>query len=553
MSPGGRLAGGLHWLVPCVLIAAYAAPLVGYQLPNNFDELDESFEPIKTLKFVHARGDVVHKWGPMPNLLYAPVYAPFLGYWKLTGDLARPSTDYPYGFARPFEQQGALILAARLFGLGAGLLATLAYGRSLARWTGSRGAVLVALVALVATGADVPYKFVATKPDGLMIAFLMGSMAAYAAIIADGLTPRRGAWLSLTAVASVSCKEQTLPAYAAIYLGVLLAGRHGLPRGRFLGRFAATIGVGLLAYLLVNVVYAPSAWLAHVREWVGGPGKDPAVWARPGYTPAAYLGDTRDALLYNLGPGGAAIALAALGLGLARRPPWLVAAWLPAAGYLVLMILSAGYMPHYFLLPMNVLLVLPVALAFAPVARSWPNWPLAARAAAGSGLAAALALNLWAGNMAWAQVGQLNATMIERYCIGHLGRDETVHLANLWVRQPGAHRLAYLGYKVDDRPLGELFDRPADRPDVVLMTREQENWLNDFRLRPRRNAMMAATGFSYDRFGGMDALGYRAADVVRPALPGFLRPPWFPWSWYRVGPHRELVVYRRDDGAGAAP
>ena len=89
----------------------YAFPLICYQIPGNFDTLTESYEPIKTLKFVHSKGRAYHKWGPMPNFIYAPVYAPPLAYWHLHGDLEKISTDYPYGcllYTSPSPRDGLL-------------------------------------------------------------------------------------------------------------------------------------------------------------------------------------------------------------------------------------------------------------------------------------------------------------------------------------------------------------------------------------------------------------------------------------------------------------
>ena len=38
-----------------------------------------------------------------------------------------------------------------------------------------------------------------------------------------------------------------------------------------------------------------------MNEWLVGPGKDPAVWAPPGYTLRAYLRDEGRGLLFDLG------------------------------------------------------------------------------------------------------------------------------------------------------------------------------------------------------------------------------------------------------------
>jgi hypothetical protein len=154
-----------YYTLPILILLIYAHSLIYFYLPNNTDTLDESFEPVKTLKFVHDWGRAVHKWGPMTNLVYAPVYAPFVAYWFWTGDLKSPSTEYPYGFQRPMEQMGALIEVGRVAGLLVGLVATAVYGRSLFQLTGSRLAVFLALMLCMTLSPPLIVSFVSTKPD----------------------------------------------------------------------------------------------------------------------------------------------------------------------------------------------------------------------------------------------------------------------------------------------------------------------------------------------------------------------------------------------------
>src|SRR5262249_59638869 len=101
-----------------------------------------------------------------------------------------------------------------------------------------------------------------------------------------------------------SCKELTAAAYILPYLGIAAAGwrrTSGDPeaRRRFLRSLAATLAAVPVAYALVNVVYAPASWWEHVQIWLSGPGKDPAVWAPPGYTLQAYLWDVWAGLCQN--------------------------------------------------------------------------------------------------------------------------------------------------------------------------------------------------------------------------------------------------------------
>ncbi len=496
-----------------------------------------------------------HKWGPMPAFVYAPAYAGPMAYWLATGGVGKVSDDYPYGLVRPHEQMGTLIVIARLVGMVAGLAGTIVLGWGLLHLTGSRWSTFLALFFCVATSPEVAFKFVATKPDGLMLAFLAASMGVYARIIAGGLTRGRGVALSVLAVASISCKELTAPVYVLPYVGLAFSGLiatrgDGAARRRFLGAFAWTIAAGLLAYALLNVVYAPSIWRARMDEWLHGAGKDPAVWAAPGYTTADYLLDAGRALLINFDGGGLAIlaasALATIALPVRHR----LLLWLPTVGFVAVVLATAGYMPAYFLVPANMTAALPVASAFAALGRA--SWPKPARAV-GLGLVAVLAAyNAWGGNAAWAVAQTRYSSVLERFCVESVDRGrERIFLGNMIVRQPGFDRLSYLGFEVDDRPLGALLARPEPErmPDLILVDREHVLWLEDFADRPKRVEMMKQdTGYDYAGFKGYESLGYRLDRVVKPELPPALPSALYPW--YRPPEHADLLVYRRVDGAG---
>ncbi|HXJ84535.1 MAG TPA: hypothetical protein VMS64_38330 [Candidatus Methylomirabilis sp.] len=531
------------------MIILYGVPLVFHQLPNNFDTLSESFEPIKTLKFAHSKGRAFHKWGPMPSFIYAPLYAPLMAYWSLHGDLRQISTTYPYGFRRPFEQQGALIALARSAGVLIAVVCIGLYGRALTRMTGSRLAVFLALLLCVTTSPRLVFDFVSTKPDGLMLAFLAGSMAVYTDVIGRGLTRRRGFLLSLLAVASMSCKELTAALYLPLYAGLGLWGaarpvRERDERRRFLIDYVFTIGVGVIAYLLINVVYAPATWRLRVAEWLLGPGKDPAVWAPPNYSTPAYLRDALADVLGNLGIGGVAIVAITLLITLVAPVRNRLLLWVPAAGFAMIVIVSAGYLPDYFFSPLNVAVALPVAVALAYAGAAWaPRASSAVRGAALAFVSVLCLINAWTATSVWARASLSVPSLVERYCRLHVSPRELIHTANLWVRQPGAHRLSYLGFDVDDRPLGEIMAHPPRMPDVILISRPSLAWLEDFKLRPARDAMMGATGYRYKDFPGFGALGYRIVAVVEPRVPRLLDFPWVRDLCTRPG--SSLLVFRR--------
>ena len=550
-KPAGFLARHAYLIIPCALIILYGSPLVFYQLPNNFDTLGESFEPLKTLKFIHSKGRAFHKWGPMTNFVYAPLYAPPMAYWYLRGDLGKVSTAYPYGFSRPFEQQGILIALARSGGLLIAAACIGLYGRALARMTGSRLAAFLALTLCVATSSRLVFDFVSTKPDGLMLAFLAASLAVYADIIGGGLTRRRGFLLSLLAVCSISCKELTAALYIPLYAGLGLwgmarpIGERG-ERRRFLIDYAFTLGAGVIAYLLINVVYAPETWWLRVAEWLWGPGKDPAVWASPDYTVPAYLRDALEGVLDNLGIGGAAIVVIALAITVVARVENRLLLWVPAVGFATIVILSAGYVPDRFFSPFNVAVALPVAGTLAYAATRWDFSSHPARRWGLTLVTVLCLINAWTANCAWIGASLSPPSLVEAYCVLHVSRRDLIHTANLWVRQPGADRLSYLGFDVDDRPLGEIMARPRRMPDVILISQQRLTWLEEFKRRPARDAMMGASGYHYREFPGFEALGYRMAAVLTPQVPCLLDLSWVRGLCGRPG--SSVLVFRRVEG-----
>ena len=437
-------------------------------------------------------------------------------------------------------------MLARLTGLAVAIACTTYLGWSLARVTGSAWAACLALVFCVSTSPELVFKFVATKPDGLMLAFLAAAMGVYALIVSEGLTWRRGVALSVLAVMSISCKELTAPTFVFPYLGIAVAGwlQSRGDRGnrrRFAVDYGLTIAAGLIAYAMLNIVYAPSTWLARMHEWLGGPGKDPAVWAPPEYTALAYLRDVMNGLLYNFDAGGLAVVGMAAVVSIIAPVRHRLMFWLPTVSFLAIVVATAGYMPGYFLGPVSLTATIPVAAAFAHLARV--QLPSPVRVVGNLAVAAAVAFNLWGGNMAWARAMIIFPLTHERYCLASIDKDELIFTGNYYVRQTGADRLSYLGFNVDDRPLGALMDQPERLPDVVVVSREELTWLADFVKRPARNEMMKLTGFSYDRFEGFESLGYKLVEVVTPRLPWPLDARAFPW--YAVSPGDDLMVYRR--------
>jgi hypothetical protein len=490
----------------------------------------------------------------MPNLIYTPLYAPLVAYWFWSGDLKSPSTDFPYGFQRPLEQMGALIEVGRAAGLLIGLFSMAVYGRSLFLLTGSRLAVFLALMLCMALSPPLIVSFVSTKPDGLMLAFLAVSMAAYAQIVSSGLTRGRGFILSLFAVFSISCKELTAPVYVFPYAAIAILGwfqtrAEAQARRRFLADFGFTVATGVVAYLVVNVVYAPATWLERVRWFRGSSGPDAAVWAPPGYTTRDYSRDIISGLMYDLGLGGAAIAMFALAFSLLAPIRNRILLWLPAFSFFTLAVLKLGYMPSYLLLPMNVLLALPVAAALTYARARWfTACPVSVQIMVGALIGVLCAVNAWAANYSWALSRCTCEALEERYVRSFVGKHELVSLGNIWVTPKGASRLSHLGYNIDNRSLMQLMSLPNPMPDVVLIHNKGLAWLEDVKRLPARNRMLTDGGGFYVEFPGYEALGYVLVDRYTPKLEWPLNMPGIPrWvrMWYPTPENAAILVYRK--------
>jgi hypothetical protein len=218
--------------------------------------------------------------------------------------------------------------------------------------------------------------------------------------------------------------------------------------------------------------------------------------------------------------------------------------WLPSVGFLGIVLLTAGYMPDYFLSPLALTLPLPVAAAWAYGERRW-LWtgPWIIRPVVLFVILGCCIANAWQGNLAWGRASVLEPTLVEDYCKQHVDKSELIQTGQFFVRQSGAARLSYLGYNVDDRALGELSGRPEPMPDVILMSGAQMSWMMDLKKRPARNRMLAESGYSYDQFPDFESLGYRLVEKVRPARSWLTAVPWVPLA--RVPGYGELLVYRK--------
>jgi hypothetical protein len=521
-----RARSSPHVWVPCVLLIVCAAPCIPYLLPSTTDALTDSPEPVKTLKFFYTRGQDVHKWGPMTNFVYGPAYAPLLLYWRLADGLAHPTRHYPYGLTRPHQQMGSMILAARAVTLAAVALAVAGLAYALRRVGNPRALIMVVLVVCLVT-PEMVTAGTGTKPDGLMLALAMGAMAVYVLIVYEGFSLRRSILLSVLATCSISCKELTAPLFVLPYLGLLARGafqsRHDpASLRRFLRDYAICVMTGVLAYLLLNVAYAPGSWVQRMH-FVLGPLKDPAVWAPPTQTTHAYLMASWAAILRALGYSGTALLAAAALCTVVLRPRHALLLWLPLISHVVIVILTAGYMPDYFMIPLGPLAVLPLVCcgtdAFNRLAASRLRVPCGVAAGSLALLLCAVSLCGCVASIRTRLAANYDE-MIEDYLATHAPPDGSVYPFTLYRRNSGSSRLSYLGYHVDDRPLYEIMESGNPSPDVIFVPLETVLWMGQFEERPARALMyLDETGFDYRQFHGFESLGYELADEICPTMP----------------------------------
>ncbi len=533
-------------LAPIVVILAANLLLLGFLLPSNHDALAESYEPTKTLRFFYTLGRQQHKWGPMPAFVFAPAYAVLLLCAKLSGGLGQLSRQYPFGFRNPVQVLTQMIFAARLITLAIALGGVFYLTRVLQRALGSVLGPPLAVLLSLTTSMVFLEPLIDSKPDGLMVGFLLFALANYASIVLLGATRSRAYALSFFWVASLSCKELTGGTMLLPFLGLLVAalvsGRVEPARGkRNLRLFAEGCAGAVLLYLLLNVVYSPAGWLERMR-YVFGPLKDPSIWGDGSQTLASYLLASLTAASGSLGYGGLMLALVALA-GTIRYPSRVLALlWLPFVSHFVFTVAAAGYMPAYFMLPLGPALCLPASYV---LSRGIAECRMEARPLAL--LSATLAaVCTWMAFCATATFRFSHPeSMIHAALEDRIPRGATVNLAKLFPGRSEVPEQRPGGTVVDERPLFLIVDsREEERPDFILAPADLQTWAQEIRDRPARAAMILnQTGFDYTRFRGFEALGYQLDSTVSPQFPGWCYPA------VVAGGHAQaasrLLIYRR--------
>jgi hypothetical protein len=541
-------------LLPALIMLLATAPMINFGMPNYEDPFSESYEPLKTFKFLISHGQELHKWGALQNFLYAPWYVAMMAYWKWTGAFGPPSRKYPYGLHDGIRQLGVLIVGARAINLLVMSIAlTIATAGAAALIRSGRWAA-VAVGAVVVCTPEYLKLCPDTNPEGTMLACMLAATGFYLMMLARGPTRRTAIVCGAMCALAMSCKEQAIPAAAAVSIGMIAvtwprrstdAAMERLDICSMLPTLAYFAAGIILTYLAVNVVYAPRAWVNRLHFITTSGYMDPNVWS-PGtgaFHWGRYILDTIRAVAVSLGLGGiAAVALAAM-----LTPRWrareIAAGWLPVVTFIGMVFVKAGYMSIAFMSIAGILAVIPVTLAFRSVqaAGSW-------RRVAFVGTLLLSPLLLIGATGPWQAMPMSTYSMVSDYLDHHCRNGEHFHMANLWQLPDGGERERLRGLKPDARPLGVALADPTSPPDLIIISANGEEFLDEFAQNSKRAKMFSEeSGVDYTGFHGFRAAGYQLVDTVN--APRF-DPPEISWLLPFLE-QNTIQIYRRVGGRSA--
>jgi 4-amino-4-deoxy-L-arabinose transferase-like glycosyltransferase len=249
------------------------APLIGWGVPRaNTPDRTKTFAtdeivPLEGLAemhntFVTSKADRNYGYPWWHYFVVSMGQAPYLAYAKLTGGLARPVAEFPYGFRDPESALRALTLMGRGVSvmMGAGIVVA-GYFFASALWGHAAGvfaAVLTMLNYLMfyysRTGnMDVPAFF-----------WISIGLAIYARILSDGISMRRMISLGVFTGLAIGTKDQAVLFFMP--LGCALLFRPFRPKGTFrLQPYLAALGASILVYTLATGMWVdPQRHITHV-------------------------------------------------------------------------------------------------------------------------------------------------------------------------------------------------------------------------------------------------------------------------------------------------
>ena len=384
-----------------------------------------------------------------------------------------------------------------------------------------------------------------------MLAFCAAALAVYIRILYDGLTIRRGVLLSLFAVAAVSSKELAAPMFVFPYLALIVIAWRSRSNAADdksrspLKAIIIAIVVGVVAYALLNIVYAPHTWLKRMEFWSEGPGIDPDVWGTSG-GPLARVMAQLVSLFDNFGPAGTLIAIVGVAAFVIARPKhWFVLS-LPFISVTALGISRIAYAGDRFYPIVALSLMLPIAAGLGALADWLRNHRPAAKAIVVLGVVL-IAINFWFAQLVWISSSGRADYMVERHVETHLDKSTPLTIFTIYQPIEGASRLEYLGYNFDPRSMGELardYRTGKPLPEYAYVQDSQLQFFEQARTLPARAEMFRnEVQFDINAWPGPEGLGYKLEETLTPSTPA-----WYPFDWMPAVKmfrgRKELRVYR---------
>jgi hypothetical protein len=536
-TPIAHLRATFHLWLPLLLLFVLLLPHLTFLLPDTVDRTDEVYQPLRTLKFFKTAGREFHKYGPMPNFILAAPFGVTLGYWYLTGQISHPKDSFPYGLHDPMRQLGTLIFEGRVTMVLLGLIAFYVLAREIAQMTKRHIAVFLAMIFCIAGNAVVVWKLPVPEVDSPMLAFLALSLAVYLRILRRGITTKRLLWMFVFAVASISSKEIAGPAFVLPTMALLWMGWRSTRddpqrRRHFLRCCAISISVGVGAYLLLNVIYAPHVWAERMHHWLRGEGVDSDVWGKSEGWRRVFAVAT--ALLVNLGPGGVIAIVLAIIAAFWLKPRNALLLVLPAIG-LLMVICQIRYAPSRFYTPVIVSLTPFMALALDKLLERYrtQHWLTAC-------LVLLAGCNVWFATVTWLKMSHNSYYLAEHYADENVPSGTKIAMLSTWEMPEGSSRLEGHGHELETRPV-QNWTRGAPMPQIVFVTKNKYKYLLEAKTMTARGSMLEReSGFNANHWGGLDSMGYAEATRVKWELPA-----WYPFGFLPLGDLAEpdLLVF----------
>lgn len=233
---------------------------------------DNSIAPAAVLKAIAAKfgNGFFMTYGPVPYYLTAVPFVGILGVAKLTGELGRPTSQYPWGFDHPEFMMSALSTAAHLVTL---VLGVAIVAMSLGRAPGgeSRRAGWLVPIAFLASPVFAYY----ARTSNVDVHYLFWLWAGVTCLERWDGSVRRLVAASAAAALALCSKEQAGPAAVVVILAAVTKALFAHSRSVPL-RLARAFGVGaasLVAYALAwRLPFNLSGWRVH-HEFLFGEAK----------------------------------------------------------------------------------------------------------------------------------------------------------------------------------------------------------------------------------------------------------------------------------------